>query len=106
MPLRACGHSAPTAKNRLATATPSAPLSSRATIDHVIGHYQRQKRYRSIERSIVTRRVSITSKHNTVRVCASFAVGGYVQRSPVPQFVGVNRRSLGGPSLARTSSCV
>src|SRR6185437_16316157 len=28
--------SAPTAKNALATATPSAPVSSRATIDHVI----------------------------------------------------------------------
>ena len=35
-PLPACGHSAPTAKKRLATATPSAPSGARATIDQVM----------------------------------------------------------------------
>src|SRR5262245_54204771 len=34
-PARACGHSAPTAKKRLATATPRAPEGSRARIDQV-----------------------------------------------------------------------
>jgi hypothetical protein len=36
MPLCACGHSAPTAKKRLAMATPNAPLLDRATIDQVM----------------------------------------------------------------------
>src|ERR1700716_4150693 len=39
MPLRAFGHSAPTAKKRLATATPNAPSASRATIDQVTAAY-------------------------------------------------------------------
>jgi len=36
MPLCACEHSAPTAKKRLATATPNAPLLDRATMDQVM----------------------------------------------------------------------
>ena len=36
MPLAACGQSAPTAKKRVAMATPNAPLGSRATIDQVM----------------------------------------------------------------------
>src|SRR5215467_2000054 len=36
IPLCACEHSAPTAKKRLATATPKAPLGDRATIDQVM----------------------------------------------------------------------
>src|SRR5207248_1037242 len=35
-PLCACGQSAPTAKNRVAMATPNTPLASRATMDHVM----------------------------------------------------------------------
>src|SRR5260221_3125148 len=35
-PLGACGHSAPTAKKRLATATPRAPVASRAIRDQVM----------------------------------------------------------------------
>jgi hypothetical protein len=35
-PLRACGQSAPTAKNRLAIAMPKAPEASRAMIDQVM----------------------------------------------------------------------
>src|SRR5258706_15175774 len=37
LPLRTAGHRAPTAKNLLATATPSAPEGSRATRDQVMG---------------------------------------------------------------------
>src|SRR5260221_3375687 len=36
MPLCACGQSAPTAKKRVAMATPNAPLASRAMMDHVM----------------------------------------------------------------------
>src|SRR2546423_1634634 len=35
-PLCACGQSAPTAKKRVAMATPNAPLASRAMMDHVM----------------------------------------------------------------------
>src|SRR6185295_5778006 len=52
MRLRTWGHNAPTAKNRLATATPNAPSASRATIDQVTAAYARAAaamRSRSIE---------------------------------------------------------
>ena len=50
-PERAYGHSAPTAKNRLATATPNAPPSSRATIDHVMGVPVRSRGVGPVDRS-------------------------------------------------------